>query len=177
MTEAIIVIRDVLRKYPNKYEHIIATLCENLDTLDNSQAKAAMIWIIGEYGERIDNSHELLESFLESFSDEEHSVQLQLLTATVKLFLKRPQVAQDMVKRVLALVTHESDSPDLRDRGYMYWRLLSTVYPVWLLRRKLPVWILLKLHRLGFDSFLLFLLSSGPRGSQSHRMRAKAYHS
>jgi len=54
-------------------------------------------------------------------------VQLQLLTATVKLFLKRPHLAQDMVKRVLALVTHETDSPDLRDRGYMYWRLLSTV--------------------------------------------------
>ena len=128
LAEAIIVIRDVLRRYPNKYEHIIGTLCENLDTLDNSEAKAAMIWIIGEYAERIDNAHELLESFLESFSDEEHSVQLQLLTATVKLFLKRPQVAQDMVKRVLALVTHESDSPDLRDRGYMYWRLLSTVF-------------------------------------------------
>jgi hypothetical protein len=30
-----------------------------------------------------------------------------------------------MVKRVLALVTQESDSPDVRDRGYMYWRLLS----------------------------------------------------
>ena len=129
LAEAIIVIRDVLRRYPNRYEHIIGTLCENLDTLDKSEAKAAMIWIIGEYAERIDNAHELLESFLESFSDEEHSVQLQLLTATVKLFLKRPQVAQDMVKRVLSLVTHESDSPDLRDRGYMYWRLLSTVSP------------------------------------------------
>ena len=30
-----------------------------------------------------------------------------------------------MVKRVLAQVTQESDSPDVRDRGYMYWRLLS----------------------------------------------------
>ena len=28
------------------------------------QAKASMIWIIGEYAERIDNADELLESFL-----------------------------------------------------------------------------------------------------------------
>lgn len=29
-----------------------------------------MIWIIGEYAERIDNADELLESFLETFPDE-----------------------------------------------------------------------------------------------------------
>lgn len=49
-----------------------------------------MIWIIGEYAERIDNADELLESFLESFPEEQAMVQLQLLTATVKLFLKKP---------------------------------------------------------------------------------------
>jgi len=29
-----------------------------------------MIWIIGEYAERIDNADELLESFLETFPEE-----------------------------------------------------------------------------------------------------------
>ena len=29
-----------------------------------------MIWIIGQYADRIDNAHELLEIFLESFLDE-----------------------------------------------------------------------------------------------------------
>ena len=32
-----------------------------LDTLDEPEAKSAMIWIIGEYADRIDNSDELLE--------------------------------------------------------------------------------------------------------------------
>ncbi len=49
-----------------------------------------MIWIIGEYAERIDNADELLESFLETFPEEPAQVQLQLLTAAVKLFLKKP---------------------------------------------------------------------------------------
>lgn len=31
-----------------------------------------------------------------------------------------------MVQRVLDLATEESDNPDLRDRGFIYWRLLST---------------------------------------------------
>jgi len=67
--------------------------------------QASMIWIIGEYAERIDNADELLESFLESFPEEPALVQLQLLTATVKLFLKKPtEGPQQMIQvsKVLA---------------------------------------------------------------------------
>ena len=124
--EAIVVIKDIFRKYPNKYESIIATLCENLDTLDEPEAKASMIWIIGEYAERIDNADELLESFLDSFQDENAQVQLQLLTGIVKLFLKKPTDTQELVQQVLSLATQDCDNPDLRDRGFIYWRLLST---------------------------------------------------
>jgi hypothetical protein len=124
--EAIVVIKDIFRKYPNKYESIIATLCENLDSLDEPEARAAMVWIIGEYAERIDNADELLESFLDGFNDESTQVQLQLLTAIVKLFLKKPNECQQLVQTVLSLATQDSDNPDLRDRGYIYWRLLST---------------------------------------------------
>ena len=88
--------------------------------------RASMIWIIGEYAERIDNADELLTTFLDGFSDENTQVQLQLLTAIVKLFLKRPTDTQELVQQVLSLATQDSDNPDLRDRGYIYWRLLST---------------------------------------------------
>jgi AP-1 complex subunit beta-1 len=54
-----------------------------------------------------------------------HQTQLQLLTAVVKLFLKRPQAAQGLVQKVLKAATDESDNPDIRDRAYVYWRLLS----------------------------------------------------
>ena len=64
-----------------------------------------MIWIIGEYAERIDNADELLHSFLDGFQDENSQVQLQLLTAIVKLFLKKPTETQDLVQNVLTLTT------------------------------------------------------------------------
>ncbi|KAI9889866.1 MAG: hypothetical protein M1814_004701 [Vezdaea aestivalis] len=124
--EATVVIRNVFRKYPNQYESIISTLCENLDSLDEPEAKAAMIWVIGQYADRIDNSDVLLEDFLYSFADEPVEVQLALLTATVKLFIQRPTKGQELVPKVLKWATEETDNPDLRDRGYMYWRLLSS---------------------------------------------------
>lgn len=124
--EAVVVIRDILRKYPNRYESVIATLCENLDSLDEPEARAAMVWIIGQYAERIENSDELLEDFLFSFLEEPTEVQLALLTATVKLFLKRPAAGGELVPKVLKWATEDVENPDVRDRGFMYWRLLST---------------------------------------------------
>ena len=47
--EAIVVIKDIFRKYPNQYESVISTLCENLESLEEPEAKAALIWIIGLY--------------------------------------------------------------------------------------------------------------------------------
>ncbi|KAI5413138.1 hypothetical protein KIW84_057663 [Lathyrus oleraceus] len=119
--EVIIVIKDIFRRYPNTYESIIATLCKSLDTLDEPEAKASMIWIIGEYAERIDNADELLESFLESFPEEPALVQLQFLTATVKLFLKKPtEGPQQMIQVVLNNATMETDNPDLRDLVFSF---------------------------------------------------------
>ncbi|KAF2454990.1 adaptin N terminal region-domain-containing protein [Lineolata rhizophorae] len=124
--EATVVIRNIFRKYPNQYESIISTLCTHLDSLDEPEAKAAMIWIIGQYADRIDNADALLEDFLFSFAEEPTEVQLALLTATVKLFIQRPTKSQHLVPKVLKWATEETDNPDLRDRGYMYWRLLSS---------------------------------------------------
>lgn len=62
--------------------------------LSLSLSQASIIWIIGEYAERIDNADEQLEHFLETFEEESAEVQLQLLTATVKLFLKQPEDTQ-----------------------------------------------------------------------------------
>ena len=100
-------------------------LCEHLDSLDEPEAKAAMIWIIGQFADRIENSEVLLDDFLYSFKEEVYEVQLALLTAMVKLFIQRPTKGSELVPKVLKWATEESDHPDLRERGLFYWRLLS----------------------------------------------------
>jgi hypothetical protein len=44
----------------------------------------------------------------------------------VKLFLRKPETSQGLVQKVLETATKDCDSPDVRDRAYIYWRLLST---------------------------------------------------
>lgn len=83
--------------------------------------RASMIWILGEYCDRIDEVEEILGSFLEGFQDESpqvlrtkkpsihvplfSQVQLQLLTSIVKLFLKKPTTTQELVQMVLTKAT------------------------------------------------------------------------
>lgn len=68
--EAVIVIKDVFRRYPGKYEGILPVLSQNIDILDEPEAKAAMIWIIGQYAYRIDNSEEILDDLVYTFLEE-----------------------------------------------------------------------------------------------------------
>jgi AP-1 complex subunit beta-1 len=66
--------QDIFRRYPHSYKGIIPTLCANLEELDEPEAKASLIWIIGEYAEKIDNADELLGTFLEAFKEESYPV-------------------------------------------------------------------------------------------------------
>ncbi|KAJ8508822.1 hypothetical protein ONZ45_g8941 [Pleurotus djamor] len=129
--EAVVVMKDIFRKYPSTYEGVIPILCSNLDELDEPEAKASLIWIIGEYASKIDNADELLSIFVDTFTEESYPVmsfpvQLQTLTAVVKLFLTKPDSSQAIVQKILNTATKDCDSPDVRDRAYIYWRLLST---------------------------------------------------
>lgn len=118
--------QDIFRRYPQTYEGVIPTLCANLEELDEPDAKASLIWIMGEYANKIDNADELLGVFVDTFAEESYAVQLQTLTAVVKLFLYKPDSSQGLVQRVLNTATKDCDSPDVRDRAYIYWRLLSS---------------------------------------------------
>lgn len=55
---------------------------------------------------------ELLEQFLETFPEETSQVQLQLVTATVKLFLKKPtEKPQQLIQLVLTYATQVGKYP------------------------------------------------------------------
>lgn len=56
-----------------------------------------MIWIIGQYGDLIENSVTLLTDFAENFKDEAKNVQLAILNSSVKLYLKLEAEAEDLI--------------------------------------------------------------------------------
>lgn len=92
--EAIIVIRDIFRKYPG-YEGIIPTLCQCIDELDEPTARGALIWIVGEYAEKISNAGDILAGFVEGFNEEFTQVKEESLCETGLLTDYSPDPATD----------------------------------------------------------------------------------
>ena len=126
LQEAVVVASKIFRKYPKKFEGLIKDICTHMKRIDEPESKSAFIWILGEFAEKIDNVEDMLQYFVESFSDETTHVCLQILTAAVKIYVKKSDECEEMVMNVLHLASEESNNPDLRDRGYIYWRMLST---------------------------------------------------
>lgn len=126
LTEQVAVaLKDVLRAYPNQYDQIIAQLCEAAEQIDEPEAKAALVWIIGEHADRIPSVVQMLNVIAESMDEETIPVQLQILTACVKTYLLCGPEAQKVMDNVLTFATQESENIDVRDRGFIYLRLIS----------------------------------------------------
>ncbi|KAH0793568.1 Adaptin N terminal region family protein [Histomonas meleagridis] len=124
--ESVIVVSDILRRFPGSFESVIAAVCQNIDQLNSAESKAAAIWILGEYCNVINNVDVILDPFLDTFIEEPSVVQLQLLTAFVKLYLYKPEQTKDLLQCILNEATKNDVNPDVRNRGFIYWRLLSS---------------------------------------------------
>lgn len=128
----------LLRKY-NKIsvsEKIVASLKPFMKSLTENDAIASALWILGEYCHIFEDAINILEFYAKGLVNYERNVQLQLLNCSVKIYLKINQSndskysklngekMDELMTSLLEKVT-EFDNPDLRDRAFIYWRLLS----------------------------------------------------
>ena len=126
--ESIIVSRDLMRKYKGRALELISKLnVELINSLSDQNAKCAALYILGEFCTMIPKSTEMITYFVENFSNVEYSskAKLQILNAGVKNFVNKPDESEEIVKICLQKGAEESQNPDIRDRAYIYWRLLE----------------------------------------------------
>lgn len=128
---AVLALRDVFRRHPGRYgRHVAAIATDSVaDVLDDADAKAALAWILGEYADVADGALTRLRACADALVDESPAVQLCVLSASVKCLLRRPsdRVAQTLASDVVRFCMSQSESVDVRDRGFLYARLLQAV--------------------------------------------------
>nr|XP_015197619.1 PREDICTED: AP-4 complex subunit beta-1 [Lepisosteus oculatus] len=97
--------------------------CE--EHIQDSEGKQALIWLLGIQGEQIPGAPYVLEEYIDSLKTEvSPAVKLELLTATMRLFLSRPAETQDMLGRLLYHCIEEESNMAVRDRALLCYRLL-----------------------------------------------------
>ena len=57
--------------------------------------------------------------------EEELGVQLQILNTTVKIYIMHPDNLIEKIALLFKTASENADNPDLRDRAFIYWRLLN----------------------------------------------------
>jgi len=127
-SECIVSCAILLRKYPEYIDEVIPAI-EDLHTLiTKAEAKIALIWILGEFGEKIPNAAYILESYAVSSPNEPGALDIFyfLLTAVSKLFFKRPRECQTILGNLLKLLITSCENNDLKSKAMMYYNLLKT---------------------------------------------------
>lgn len=66
------------------------------------------------------------KKWIANFQSEDRKVQLQILSSAVKVYLKYPDEFESLISDLLTVATENVNNPDVRDRAYIYWRMLST---------------------------------------------------
>lgn len=124
--ETLVLVKDLLRKYP-QWSHDCIAVVGNISSknVQEPKAKAALIWMLGEYAEDMQDAPYVLEGLVDCWEDE-HSpeVRLHLLTAVMKCFFRRPPETQKALGAALAAGVADFHQ-DVHDRALFYYRLLQ----------------------------------------------------
>lgn len=123
--EAVVVLKNVLRRYPGRFDFVIEHIVRHYKLMEEPDAKTAINWIVGQFPEQIPNAEQVLSYFIQTFSEEPLEVQYATITAVVKYYVKFPVNGEPLLLKVLKWATEESDNPDIRDRGFFYWRMIT----------------------------------------------------
>jgi vesicle coat complex subunit len=116
------------RKFKQKanLEELIEMVLDNWQKILTSDAKCGYIYFFMKFAMK--NKNEMSEraiTLAEDFENEEDEVQLAILGAVMRAYLDFPNRLGETVKRVFTFASENSENPDLRDRAFIYWRLIS----------------------------------------------------
>ncbi|ESL11461.1 beta-adaptin [Trypanosoma rangeli SC58] len=117
--------KNIVRKYPEQL--VLETLIveHGADVVSDEDAKVSLIWMLGEFCDFVENGRQIITRFIDELMSYEQPVQMAILSAVIKMFLRDPVGMEQTLNVVLETLTTRSEDPDLRDRAYAYWRLLS----------------------------------------------------
>jgi AP-4 complex subunit beta-1 len=126
-SQAVKCLTSIIRVFPAVRSIVLPALSKCLRKVEDPDAKACMIWLLGEFGEEIIEAPYYLEPIIDNYDEEQNAgIKLQLLSSTMTLFFKRPPEMHAMLGRLLAAAVNDTGNQDVHDRALLYYRLLSS---------------------------------------------------
>ena len=126
ITETLVAMKDLIRKYADLSLEILVNIENYLEIASDDEGKAAIVWMIGEFGEEITDAPYIIENITSTVNlNDNIEIAHALLSATVKLFLKRAPEMIGVLSSLYEKLYSECENPDVLDRAGFYYRLLE----------------------------------------------------
>ena len=123
--ESLCVIRDLSRKYPAVIDEFVNSIDSSILTINNDpKGLSALLWIIGEFGEKINNAPYILD-YLSKLEIQSNEFAYSILLSSCKMFFKSPGEMQPILGHVFDTILKNYQDVDLRDRTYYYYNLMK----------------------------------------------------
>jgi AP-4 complex subunit beta-1 len=125
---AAVVLRDILRAYPELATTVGHALISSLRRAHMSHGSAAIVWLLGEFGDLIQNAPYVLEEIIKKdrYKQTKSGMGIEILHAVTKMFFYRPAETRQLLGTLLASILKSNDvDPDLFDRAIFIYRLLQ----------------------------------------------------
>uniref|UniRef100_A0A0B7B0H2 AP-3 complex subunit beta n=1 Tax=Arion vulgaris TaxID=1028688 RepID=A0A0B7B0H2_9EUPU len=173
VAESVVVIKKLLQMRPSEHKDIITYMAKMVDKITVPMARASILWLIGEYSERVPKiAPDVLRKMAKNFVNEEDIVKLQVLNLSVKLCITNHKQTNLLCQYVLNLAKYDQNY-DIRDRSRFLRQFVVTsnkpsalakyAKKIFLATKPAPV---LESHFNSHDSYQL--------GSLSHLLNMKA---
>lgn len=130
INESVTVLTQILRRYPGKNDLItliVPVISNQIDELTETSALSGYVFLLGEYPKYFTSLKDKVQVLVDNFLEYESLLQLNIITAVVKINLVLPNAGcSPFLQTVLDRATTECENADVRDKAYIYWRLLSS---------------------------------------------------
>jgi len=127
VAESVVVIKQLLQLPTTELSHnddVVKQLTRLFSKVENPKAKAAIIWVVGEYLDKVGKyAPDILRQLAKEFITLDDSVKLQVLNLSAKLMVKNPEQAALISQYIFNLAKYDM-SYDIRDRGRLLRHLL-----------------------------------------------------
>ncbi|XP_060063674.1 AP-3 complex subunit beta-2-like [Ylistrum balloti] len=117
VAESVVVIKKLLQMQPTEHKDIIIHMAKMVDAITVPMARASILWLIGEYSERVPKiAPDVLRKMAKSFIEEEDIVKLQILNLSAKLCITNAKQTKLLCQYVFNLAKYDQNY-DIRDRS------------------------------------------------------------
>lgn len=126
VAESLTVIRHLIQQNPQGHVKTVIRLAKNLDTTTNPQARASIIWLVGEFSHVADEENiapDVLRILAKGFADESEAAKLQIVLLAAKVYLHhlnrtepdQPQPAQELPEALPPSLDPQYENPFRED--------------------------------------------------------------